>query len=371
MAKKQPAKFKAPPPMSVKDIEGLGMTKLTGETVELPNDYTVSTGSLIMNATLTGDITYGIKSGKISCITGDPSVGKSFICASVIKDATEQGDIDIFILDSENALEDSVLKSLGVKDFKRINRKIVETIGDVRAQIVNICKVVADEGRKGLIILDSWGNLSTQNEIKAAENQKEKYDMGGRNRVQKAASREIFRVTSNANCGMLLTCHSYMEPPSSPMAQPKPVMSSGSGIKYMATNILYMGKRKFYHNKEHIGNYLKMALMKNRLAPENIRNEGVIMFKRGLAKYYGLLEPAKEIGLVKSGGAWYTRVSDDKKVQMKDLYKGPFWEPMLEELRAHLIDEYSFKREDDDEDFLGVENESPEDDSETMPETED
>ena len=64
-------------------------------------DY-ISTGSLILNACVTGSLFKGIPTGRVTTLAGEPGAGKSFLALAACREAQKQGYVPIY-LDSEGA----------------------------------------------------------------------------------------------------------------------------------------------------------------------------------------------------------------------------------------------------------------------------
>ena len=77
-------------------------------------------------------------------------------------------------------------------------------------------------------------------------------------------------------------------------------MGGGSGLKYAASNIVYLSKRKEKDGKEIIGNIIHCKNYKSRLTKENALIDVRLTYKDGLDKYYGLLDLAIKHGIFKS-----------------------------------------------------------------------
>ena len=71
-------------------------------------------------------------------------------------------------------------------------------------------------------------------------------------------------------------------------------------LKYAASNIVYLSKRKEKDGKEIIGNIIHCKNYKSRLTKENALIAVRLTYKDGLDKYYGLLELAIKHNIFKS-----------------------------------------------------------------------
>ena len=99
-------------------------------------------------------------------------------------------------------------------------------------------------------------------------------------------------------------------------------MGGGSGLKYAASTIIYLGKKKEKDGKEVIGNIIKAKTHKSRLSKEN--KEVLIRLyydERGLDRYYGLLELGEIGGLWKNVAGRYE--INGKKLYAKQIYAEP------------------------------------------------
>ena len=99
-------------------------------------------------------------------------------------------------------------------------------------------------------------------------------------------------------------------------------MGGGSGLKYAASTIIYLGKKKEKDGKEIIGNIIKAKTHKSRLSKENKTVEIRLYYdERGLDKYYGLLELGEIGGLWKNVAGRYEMKG--KKIYAKQILANP------------------------------------------------
>ena len=103
---------------------------------------------------------------------------------------------------------------------------------------------------------------------------------------------------------------------------PTKEMGGGSGLKYAASTIIYLGKKKEKDGKEVIGNIIKAKTAKSRLSKENKQVEIRLYYdERGLDKHYGLLELGEIGGLWKNVAGRYE--INGKKIYAKQIYANP------------------------------------------------
>lgn len=76
------------------------------------------------------------------------------------------------------------------------------------------------------------------------------------------------------------------------------IVSHNSGLKYSASSILFLSKKKEKDGTEVIGNIIKVKAQKSRFTKENSLVETRLYYdSRGLDKYYGLVELGSKHGV--------------------------------------------------------------------------
>ena len=112
-------------------------------------------------------------------------------------------------------------------------------------------------------------------------------------------------------------------------------MGGGSGLKYAASSIIYLSKKKEKDGKDVIGNIIRCKTAKSRLSKENKDVEVRLYYdERGLDRYYGLLELGEAGGLWKNVAGRYD-LGDGKKIYAKQILAEPekyFTEDVMEKL---------------------------------------
>ena len=161
-----------------------------------------------------------------------------------------------------------------------------------------------------MFVLDSLGMLSTEKEIRDALDEKNVRDMT-KAQLVKGTFRMLTLKLGQAKIPMLVTNHTYDVVGA---YVPTKEMGGGSGLKYAASTIVYLSKKKEKDGKEVIGNIIKAKTHKSRLTKENRQVEVRLYYdERGLDKYYGLLE------LGEIGGMW-KNVAGRYEINGKKLY---------------------------------------------------
>ena len=282
----------------------------------------IDTGSLIFNGLVSGSLSGGVSSNRITAIAGETSTGKTYFALAVVKNFLDNNpDAYALYFDTESAINKELLESRGI-DTKRIAIVEVVTIEDFRGKALKAIdmylKTPTEDRKPCMFVLDSLGMLSTEKEIRDALDDKQVRDMT-KSQLVKGAFRMLTLKLGQANVPLIVTNHTYDVIGA---YVPTKEMGGGSGLKYAASTIIYLSKSKEKDGKEVIGNIIKAKTVKSRLSKENKQVEIRLFYdERGLDKYYGLLELGEIGGLWKNVAGRYE--IDGKKVYAKAVYKEP------------------------------------------------
>ena len=191
-----------------------------------------------------------------------------------------------------------------------------------------------------MFVLDSLGMLSTTKEMEDTAEGKETRDMT-RSQIVKSTFRVLTLKLGKANVPMIMTNHTYDVIGS---MFPQKEMGGGSGLKYAASSIIYLGKRKVKDGTEVVGNIIHCKNYKSRLTIENAMVDVKLTYDKGLDKYYGLLEIAEEGGLIKKVSTRY-ELPDGSKVFGKAINDNPekyFTKDMLDKIDEQAKKQFSY-----------------------------
>ena len=261
-------------------------------------DSFIDTGSYIFNALLSGSIYGGLPSNKITALAGESATGKTFFVLGMVKTFLDENpDAGVIYFESESAITKDMIEERGI-DSKRMIIFPVATVQEFRTQAVKILdKYIDDEEKQPMMMcLDSLGMLSTTKEMEDTAAGNETRDMT-RAQVLKAAFRVLTLRLGKAKVPMIVTNHTY---DSMGSMFPTKEMGGGSGLKYAASQIVFLGKKKEKDGKEVIGNIIHCKNHKSRLTVENKMVDVRLNYEKGLDKYYGLLDLALKYGIFKS-----------------------------------------------------------------------
>jgi RecA/RadA recombinase len=329
----------------LKDI----VKEIGGEYTQLASDIDetekyVDTGSYIFNALVSGSIFGGVSGNKITAIAGESSTGKTFFSLAVVKNFLDSNpDGYCLYFDTEAAITKSLVESRGI-DTSRLVVVNVVTIEEFRGKALKAVdlylKKPEGERKPCMFVLDSLGMLSTEKEITDALNDKQVRDMT-KSQLVKGAFRMLTLKLGQANVPLLVTNHTYDVIGA---YVPTKEMGGGSGLKYAASTIIYLSKKKEKDGTEVVGNIIKAKTAKSRLSKENKDVEVRLYYdERGLDRYYGLLELGEIGGLWKNVAGRYE--IDGKKLYAKQILKEPevyFTDEVMQQLDEIARKEFSY-----------------------------
>ena len=254
----------------------------------------VDTGSYSLNALLSGSLYGGVPSNKITCLAGSEAVGKTFFALSIAKNYLQKDKTNVIVyFESEGALTSDMIKERGI-DPNRFIVLPVATVEEFKTQAIKIIDNMNSDYQV-MMFLDSLGNLSTRKEMEDSASGSDKRDMT-RAPAVRSAFRTLALKLAKANMPLIITNHTYDKVGS---MFPSKEISGGGGIKYAASVIVTLGKRKVKEGTDVLGNIVKMKLVKGRMTKEESITETKLDYKTGLDKYYGLVALAEKYDIFK------------------------------------------------------------------------
>ena len=311
-------------------------------------DSFIDTGSYAFNALLSGSIFGGLPGNRITAIAGEAATGKTFFALGVCKHFLDKDkDAGVIYFESENAVSKDMLEQRGL-DTNRIVIMPVATVQEFRLQAIRVLdKYLEQEKYKRqpiMFVLDSLGMLSTTKEMEDTAEGKETRDMT-RSQIVKSAFRVLTLKLGQANVPMIMTNHTYDVIGS---MFPQKEMGGGSGLKYAASSIVYLGKKKEKDGAEVVGNIVHCKNYKSRITKENAIVDVRLTYSKGLDQYYGLLDLAEESGLFKKVSTRY-ELPDGSKQYAKTINNEPekyFTKEILEKIDEYTKRKFTYGTED-------------------------
>lgn len=298
----------------------------------------IDTGCYLLNAVLSGSIYGGMPDNKITAFAGESATGKTFFALSVVKYFLNNTDDAVVVYyDTEAAITKEMMEARGI-DTSRVIIAEPTTIQQFRHHALSV--IEAYEKRKDkpkmLFVLDSLGMLSTTKEMEDSAAGKETRDMT-KAQLIKACFRVLTLKLAKVKVPLLLTNHVYEAVGS---FFPTKELSGGSGLKYSASTIIMLGKKKERDGSEVVGNIIRTKTYKSRLSKENAEAELMLSYKKGLDRYYGLLPLAEKYNIIEKVGRQY-QLADGRKVFGKEINENP--EAVYTEDILNQIDEAAKK----------------------------
>ena len=307
-------------------------------------DSFIDTGSYIFNALLSGSIYGGLASNKITAIAGESATGKTFFLMGIVKNFLDKNpNAGVIYFESESAITKQMIVDRGI-DPDRMVIMPVTTVQEFRTDSLKVLDgylLQPESKRQPLFLcLDSLGMLSTTKEVEDTADGKETRDMT-RAQVLKAAFRVLTLKLGRAKVPMVVTNHTYDVVGS---MFPQKEMGGGSGLKYAASSIIYLSKKKEKDGTEVVGNIIHCKNHKSRLTKENKMVDVRLTYDKGLDKYYGLLELAEKYGIFKKVSTRF-ELPDGSKQFGKTILSSPetyFTDDIMKQLDESASKEFKY-----------------------------
>ena len=302
----------------------------------------IDTGSYILNAALTGSLYGGAPNNKITAFAGESATGKTFFVLGIVRqfliDNPEGG---VFYYDTEAAVTKDMMSDRGI-DTSRVIVSEQTTVQSFRTHVMRTLDryLESDERPPILFVLDSLGQLSTEKEVSDIADGKDTRDMT-RAQLLRGTFRALSLKLAKARAPMLVTNHvfdvigSYM---------PMKDMGGGAGLKYAASQIVFLSKKKDKDGTDVVGNIIHCRMNKSRFTKENKMVDVRLSYDEGLDRYYGLLELAEKYQIIKKVSTRY-ELPDGVKLFGKQIMKDPekyFTEDIMHQLELAAETEFKY-----------------------------
>jgi len=304
----------------------------------------IDTGSYTFNALLSGSLYGGLPANKITCLAGESATGKTYFSIGIVDQFLKQNPSGVVLyFDTEQAVTTEMFTERGV-DASRVAVFPVETVEEFRHQCLTIVdKVLAteeSERKPMMIVLDSLGMLSTAKEMSDVAEGKNVRDMT-RAQVIKGTFRVLTLKLGKARIPMIMTNHTYDVVGA---YVPTKELGGGSGLKYAASTIVTLSKKKDKQDDEVVGNIITCKLYKSRLTKENKIVQVQLNFDSGLNRYYGLVDLALDYGIFKKNST-KIELPDGTKVFEKHINEEPekyFTQEILKQIDERVQEDFKY-----------------------------
>lgn len=254
----------------------------------------IDTGSFALNAILSGSLYGGVPDNKVTAFAGESATGKTFFVLGIVQSFLAKHPTGgVVYYDTEAAITKGMMEDRGIDT----NRVIIAEPDTIQKFKTHALKLIDAYGKQSestrppmMFVLDSLGQLSTSKEMEDSLEGKDTRDMT-KSQIIKAAFRVLTLKLAKVKIPLIVTNHVYELVGS---YIPTKEISGGSGLKYAASTIAMLTKRKEKDGTEVVGNIIKIKMHKSRLSKENSQIEVLLTYAKGLDRYYGLLELAEK-----------------------------------------------------------------------------
>ena len=295
-----------------------------------PPRYWYSTGNYVLNSIISGDFSQGIPQGRITDLAGPSGAGKSFIAANLVA-AAQRGGASILVVDSENALDDDFMRKIGVDvdrdDYMYAGVNTIPEASKVISTFLSRYKESVGEDLDApqvLILIDSLDMLMTETEQEHFEKGVTKGDQGQKNKQLKAMLRSFVQAIKHLNVAMICTSQVYKN---QDILNGEGVWIVSDAVKYAASQIILIQKRKLKDDSKGAktsdiaGVRMICEGYKTRFTKPFQKVEIEVPYETGMDPLSGLLEVAKQAGVVTQKGSRYSMTGSDDTWYSKDLDK--------------------------------------------------
>ena len=311
-----------------------------------PTDW-ISTGSLALNYLISGDFHKGVPMGKVTVFAGESGAGKSYFASgNIVKNAQDQG-IFVVLIDSENALDESWLKALGVDtDESKLLKLSMSMIDDVAKTISTFMKdykaMPEEERPKVLFVLDSLGMMMTPTDVNQFEAGDMKGDLGRKPKALTSLVRNTVNMIGSYNVGIVATNHTYA---SQDMFDPDDKISGGQGFIYASSIVVAMRKLKLKEDTDGnkvsdvMGIRAACKVMKTRYSKPFEGVQVKIPYESGMDPYSGLLDMFEKQGLLTKQGnrLKYTTHAGEEMIEFRKGWTGDKLEVIIQDIESGPI----------------------------------
>ena len=308
-----------------------------------PTDW-ISTGSYALNYLISGDFHRGVPMGKVTVFAGESGAGKSYFAAgNIVKAAQEQG-IFVVLIDSENALDETWLRALGVDTDEgkllKLSMSMIDDVAKTISTFMKDYKGMDEEDRpKVLFVIDSLGMLLTPTDVDQFDKGDMKGDMGRKPKALTSLVRNTVNMIGSYNVGMVCTNHTYA---SQDMFDPDDKISGGQGFIYASSIVVAMRKLKLKEDSDGnkvsdvMGIRAACKVMKTRYSKPFEGVQVKIPYETGMDPYSGLLEMFEKKGLLTKQGnrLKYTPASGDEMLEFRKGWTGDKLEVIMADIVA-------------------------------------
>ncbi len=298
----------------------------------------IDTGSYALNAVLSGSLYGGVPDNKVTAFAGESATGKTYFVLGVVKSFLEKHPSGgVVYYDTEAAITKAMMEERGI-DTSRVIIAEPDTIQKFKTHALKLIDAYDMKPEKErppmMFVLDSLGMLSTSKEMEDSLEGKDTRDMT-KAQIIKAAFRVLTLKLAKVKIPLLVTNHVYELVGS---YVPTKELGGGTGLKYAASTIAMLSKRKEKDGTDVVGNIVKIKMYKSRLSKENSQVEVLLTYAKGLDRYYGLLDLAEKYKIFRKVSTRY-QLPDGTSCFGKNINEEPekYYTPEVMELLEKAV----------------------------------
>ncbi|MFA5029954.1 MAG: recombinase RecA [Patescibacteria group bacterium] len=276
----------------IKDRFGDGSIMKFGEARIMQVDA-VSTGCLSLDIALGVG---GVPRGRIVEIFGPEASGKTTLAQHIVAEVQKMGGIAAFV-DAEHALDPDYAKKIGVK----VDELLISQ-PDTGEQALEIVETLVRSNAVDVVVVDSVAALVPKAEI---EGDMGDQHMGLQARLMSQALRKLTAAISKSRT-VLIFINQTRQKIGVFFGNPE-TTTGGMALKfYSSVRIEVRRSAQIKQGEKHIGNRVKVKIVKNKVAPPFQTCEFDIMYNEGISLSGDLLDIGVEKGVIKKSGNSYS-----------------------------------------------------------------
>jgi RecA/RadA recombinase len=330
-------------------------------------DEWIDTGSMALNAIISGSLYKGIPVGRVVQFAGPSMTGKTFFIQKIIANAQKMGKY-VVVFDSENAIDADGARAFGI-DPTKVKYVPTTTVENTRNSIKKFLKKVSESGKQGefVIIVDSIAQMESELGEARMDKDSAAADMGTFAKSIKSFLKTCINWGKLTKTTVVFTNEVYGNPAEMYPSLVKN-MPGGEAAVYKPSVTVQLARRPMKDDdgktidntlstgqKNFSGVILRCLTVKNRFIKQFLEVELYLSFASGLDRHYGLLDLMRGMGVVVLDGKTYKDYNGESLGYYKNWRKDKaVWDRLLPELEKKIQGEWKYSTEeapDEDDDL--------------------